>query len=38
MNLGELKAGEIVGLRFRDGEAQAEIRTVTILEERKEED
>ena len=35
---GELQTGEIVGLRFRDGKAEAEIRTVTILEERKEED
>ena len=37
-NAAGLKRGETVGLRFRDGEAKAEISSVIILEERKTED
>ena len=37
-SVSDLRTGDTASLRFRDGEAKAEIRSVTILEERKTED
>ena len=37
-SVSDLRTGDTASLRFRDGEAKTEIRSVTILEERKTED